>query len=103
MKLFPLIAAAALTLGAAPAQADTYSSEYVRPDGSAHVCTTSFYSISASTRCGNLTAKQREAGQLALIAGYQRINDCADRNIAENWRALSFAENNRMWDTCMGR
>ena len=103
MKLFPLFAAAALALGAAPAHADTYSSEYVRPDGSARVCTTTFYSISSSTRCGSLTAKQRAAGQEVLIAGYQLINLCADRDTAENWKALGFAERNRMWDTCMGR
>ena len=102
LKLFPLFAAAALTIGAAPAHADTYRSEYVRPDGSAHVCTTTFRSISSSTRCGNLTAKQRAAGQELLIEGYRLINHCAERRTAENWKALGFEERNRMWETCMG-
>ena len=103
MKRLLLLAAAALTIGAAPAHADTYRSEYVRPDGSAHVCTTTFRSISSSTRCGNLTAKQRAAGQELLIEGYRLINLCAERRTAENWKALGFEERNRMWETCMGR
>ena len=64
MKLFPFFAAAALTLGAAPAHADTYSHSFpgIGPTGT--YCTTIINGNSGSTSCSRgLTAAEVKADE----------------------------------------
>jgi len=87
------------------AQAQTYSSEFVNRDGSSISCHTSVYASghSSSTQCSSLTAEQRIKVLDAKIAGYERLNNCADQHKAEGWSKLPLAEQNDLWDVCMGR
>ena len=64
MKLFPLFAAAALALGAAPAKADVYSHSFpgIGPTGT--YCTTIINGTSGSTSCSRgLTDAEMKADQ----------------------------------------
>jgi hypothetical protein len=104
MKLFPLFAAAALTLAAAPAKADVYSHSFpgVGPTGT--YCTTIINGTSGSTSCSRgLTDAEKKADQKkwngnaakALVAQGLPANYCVAEAAKAHQQRL--ANHNQRW------